>query len=275
MYLTKSKKIRKNVKTKRIIIKKKNRNKSKRQKGGDIPQKIFMTFGDSSFVNRSENYLNAGKRLKSQAEKTKIFDKCLHFTNADLMNDIDFWDQHYNFINNNKRGNGYWIWKSYLIKKTIEKLNDGDMLVYLDVGCEIDYKKTDKIKTYMEKLKEYPILKTDVSCVEKCWCKQDLINKMKPSEDDLNSYQIQSGAMMFLVNPITKKLVNEWYNYSRNYYNLDDSDSELKNDECFKEHRHDQSIFSLLVKKYKLNNNISLHDVFNYARNRSGVSILK
>jgi hypothetical protein len=48
----------------------------------------------------------------------------------------------------------------------------------------------------------------------------------------------------------TMKLVNEWYKYSSIYHLIDDSKSNAKNDDIFYEHRHDQSIFSLIRKKY-------------------------
>ena len=44
-----------------------------------------------------------------------------------------FWENHSSFIENNKKGYGYWLWKPYIIKKTLEKMKKGDILLYLDV----------------------------------------------------------------------------------------------------------------------------------------------
>ena len=154
----------------------------------------------------------------------------------------------------------------------MSKLDDGDILLYLDGGCEIDHKKKDKIKLYMEKTKTNLLIGTTTPHLEKCWCKKDLINLIQPEDNSLNTYQRQAGAIMILVNPITRKFVNEWESYTYNYHNLNDAPSKDKNDECFREHRHDQSIFSLLVKKYNLDNDISLHDVIEIKRNKSGKS---
>ena len=38
-------------------------------------------------------------------------------------------------IFNSKRGGGYWIWKPYLIHKTLKKMNHGDYLIYMDSGA--------------------------------------------------------------------------------------------------------------------------------------------
>ena len=241
--------------------------KKYRKIGGNLNKKYFVTFSDGN-----QNYLDAGKRLVSQAEKTNLFNSCIHYKNIDLQNDTDFWNKHHKFIEDNRRGNGYWIWKPYIINKTMSKLDDGDILLYLDGGCEIDHKKKDKIKLYMEKTKTNLLIGTTTPHLEKCWCKKDLINLIQPEDNSLNTYQRQAGGIMILVNPITRKFVNEWESYTYNYHNLNDTPSKDKNDECFREHRHDQSIFSLLVKKYNLDNDISLHDVIEYQRNKSGKS---
>ena len=46
------------------------------------------------------------------------------------------------------------------------------------------------------------------------------------------------------------KMVEIWYNIASNYHFLNDERSLLRNDFSFVEHRHDQSIFSLLRRKY-------------------------
>lgn len=67
-------------------------------------------------------------------------------------------------------------------------------------------------------------------------------------------------------------MVNEWYELGCDYHNIDDSPSILKNIDGFIEHRHDQSIFSLLTKKYNLFSERSLYNSIHYIRNKSGIS---
>ena len=92
------------------------------------------------------------------------------------------------------------------------------------------------------------------------------------NQDFLNSYQHQAGAILFFINDKTKKLVNRWYELSSNYHLIDDSPSINKNIDKFKQHRHDQSIFSLLTKKLNLFSSNNLHDCINVYRNISGIS---
>ena len=35
-----------------------------------------------------------------------------------------------------KRGAGYWLWKPYIILKTLQSMTDGDFLMYADAGSE-------------------------------------------------------------------------------------------------------------------------------------------
>ena len=81
-------------------------------------KKVFLTFGGPTV-----NYHNAVKRISKEAQDLKFFDEIISLTDLDLKKDTVFWKQHGKFLENNKRGYGYWLWKSYLIKKTLEKLN--------------------------------------------------------------------------------------------------------------------------------------------------------
>ena len=54
----------------------------------------------------------------------------------------------------------------------------------------------------------------------------DLIEKLNMNDDKyLNNIQRQSGANMFFIYKETRDLVNEWYDLSCDYHNIDDSPS--------------------------------------------------
>jgi hypothetical protein len=112
---------------------------------------------------------------------------------------------------------------------------------------------------------------------DKDWNKMDLILNLDMNDIDvLKTRQHQAGALMFLVCDITLNIVNEWYKLGCEYHNIDDSPSISKNLDCFREHRHDQSIFSLLTKKYNVYSKSCLSKkCIKYSRNKSGVTKLK
>jgi len=230
----------------------------------------FITFGAGG-----QNFYDAGNRLMDQANNLNLFDKLTFYTDENLKNDKTFWNQHSRFIENNRRGYGYWLWKSYLIKKTMETMNHGDVLLYLDCGCEIDINKKDIVRNYLEYVKKEYIISTHTH-IERDWTKMDLIKKLDMLDDRyLNTQQHEAGVIFFFVCRETIDLVNEWYKLACDYDNINDHPSIYKNLECFNEHRHDQSIFSLLTKKYNLHSkNYSAHECINYARNKSGNSCI-
>ena len=240
---------------------------NERFKKNSLKKKYLITFGAGS-----QNYINAGKRLIEQANNTNYFDKTFLFTDKELKDDKIFWKQHSEFIQKNRRGYGYWIWKPYIIKKTMKEMNDGDILLYSDCGNEIGGKKKDLIPKFFEYVNKEKLIYTTTQ-IEKEWNKMDLLLYLGVNKDNiLNSQQRQAGLVMFLVCKETKDLVNKWYSIACNYHMIDDSPSYTPNLKYFKEHRHDQSIFSLLSKKLNFHSKKTLHDCVYYHRNKTGNS---
>lgn len=208
---------------------------------------LFLSFGGGS-----EDYHQAVARIGKQAETFGIFDEILCYTESDLQKDKDFWDKHGNFISNNKRGYGYWIWKPYLIHKVItEKMNDGDIIVYIDAGCEMNIYGKKRFSEYIELVKQNGTLAFQMDLLEKEWTKMDLLKILQM--DNENTGQIQATMQFYKRNTQNVNLINQIYKLSTmmNYRFVNDSPSIEKNDGTFKEHRHEQSILSLLFKKNK------------------------
>jgi len=91
----------------------------------------------------------------------------------------------------------------------------------------------------------------------------------------LSSEQHQGCILLINVNSKTRSFINEWYELGCDYHNIDDSPSIAKNSNVFREHRHDQSIYSLLFKKYNYSSKYLLSDSIEILRNRTGISRLK
>jgi len=84
--------------------------------------------------------------------------------------------------------------------------------------------------------------------IEKDYNKMDLLLLDILENEDLDTPQHQAGALIFLICEKTRNLINLWYDLCCDYHNIDDSPSISQNLDCFLEHRHDQSVFSLLTK---------------------------
>lgn len=223
----------------------------------------FITFGSHN------SYIEGGKRLIKQANELNIFTESILYTPEYLKNDVEFWNSHSDFINKNQRGYGYWLWKPFIIKKAMENMNDGDILLYLDCGCELSCNKKSELLKCIDIVKTDKIVGT-LTLVEKDWNKMDLIKKLDMEKSEyLDTNQRQGGTNLFLVCEETRRLVNEWYSLGCDYHNIDDSPSNTQNLENFREHRHDQSIFSLLTKKYNIYSNHGLDNSIYVIRNFS------
>lgn len=237
----------------------------------------FITFGAGA-----QNYYDAVDRLQNQAKQIDLFDNITTYSDKDLQTDSEFWPKHGEFIESNKRGYGYWLWKSYLVKKTMATMKDGDILLYLDCGCEIDSKNRELLKFLFEKVKTCDIIITTTENEERHWNKMDVPMYLNMTDEvHLISGQHQAGVLLIHVCDKMRKFINEWYEICCNYSLIDDSPSVSPNYYRFAEHRHDQSVFSILIKKYNMCNgeynfwNFILLNCIRINRNISGVSELQ
>ena len=238
-----------------------------------MQQLHFLSFGGPT-----KKYHDAVNRLHLQAIEMNVFSSMFVFTDSDLMADEPFWSKHGNFILSNPRGYGYWIWKSYLIKQTLAKIPNGDILLYLDAGCELNPYAKQRFFELVNKTFDKKIIGTHASSTDITYTKQDTIHVLgmtdKPSL--LKKNHMQAGYLMMVKCPEIVNLIDTWFEFVEKYNLLDDSPSVLQNSPHFIEHRHDQSIFNLLVKDRGLINydaepaDCKIKNPVWYCRNRDG-----
>ena len=212
-----------------------------------------------SFGGGGQNYIDAVNRITREFRtNTTQFDKIVAKTDADLKQDPEFWPRHGKFIDANTRGYGYWLWKPYLIMKTLEIMNDGDILFYVDSGCELLPNENNdlEIKKLAKSCDKNLILYTMyIAGEEKQYNKMDLVNTIISDADQktkvMNRKQNTATIIIMKKTDQTYEFASEWYSICCKYSNIDDSPSREANDPSFIEHRHDQSVFSLLTKSGK------------------------
>ena len=159
--------------------------------------------------------------------------------------------------------------------KTLETMNDNDILVYADAGCEIDIQKKSKYNDIFNSVKSDLIIGTLTNHNEHKYNKKDLILYLDMDDDEyLNTIQRQASVLCILKCKQTYDIIKEWYNIACNYHLIYDSPSNELNHDSFKEHRHDQAIYSLLTKKYNIYSDKNMRSVIDVKRNRTGKSRL-
>lgn len=209
-------------------------------------------------------YQTEANKLIGDISDLNIFDECYMVTQEDLEQDTNYWNDHQKFIKSHSRGYGLYLWKSYVIKKYIDSMQNGDVLLYSDACCRVSLASeardmcircinTVKHNEILCASSNYMVDVSSIGCIvpayDRYWCKKDLIN-MLDAKDYIDTPQIQANIVFFYVCDKVRHMVNLWYTLSHNFgYHFINSDRSIYGvDECM-DHLHDQASFSLLVKK--------------------------
>lgn len=170
--------------------------------------------------------------------------KQINLTNRDLPQ--EFLEEKKDFFLE-KRGYGYWIWKPYIIKEELYRLNDDEILLYID---STDLPNKSFFDFVLEHFKKNEVLLINRGgYIHGEWTKRDCFVYMNCDETKYyNSLQLDAGVIGVMKNTTTINLINEWQKVMNNKSIIDDSPNtmNLPNLNNFKEHRHDQSVLTNL-----------------------------
>ncbi len=195
----------------------------------------------------SGDFLKAQKYSLNKALKLGCVDEVFCYTFSDI--DTKFQNDNKEILNN-KKGGGYWLWKPYFILKSLHEIKDGDFLFYCDTGAY----PTGNLSILCDELNAIgqDIMGFSLPLVEKQWTKQDLIKKMGcNSREYTETPQILASYILIRKTEKSIKFFEEYLSMSSSIDNIKDIEPSEEKGDCI-EHRHDQSIFSLLYKKNNL-----------------------
>jgi len=201
----------------------------------------ILTFAKGNFI-ESQNKLK--KHLDSIGIKNQK-----HITDKDLPKEFL---TEYDEILKLKRGYGYCIWKPYIILEQLKLINDDEILLYID-STDLPEKSffDDVIKNFNEI--EYFFVNRGYNHGQ--WTKRDTFVLMNcDNEEYYNHVQLEAGVVGLKKNDFNKRLVQEWFEYTKNKNILTELPNicNLPNINNFREHRYDQSILTNLFIKNKL-----------------------
>lgn len=191
------------------------------------------------------------KRIEIEARNSVFFDTINCLCPGDLPTKYRI--ENLLLLNSFTRGYGYWIWKSFVIKLLLEKVDDGDVILYADAGSMINIEGKKRFNEYVELLcqSRYSNLSFQTVHSEKKYNKSDVFEYFNVLNNDIikDSGQLYGGVFMVKKDSNSIALVNEWYSICHNHKKMiSDEASQIANDAEFIDHRHDQSIFSVLRK---------------------------
>lgn len=205
-------------------------------------------------------------RLKKQAQQLGVYDSI--FTATDKQLEPAFRKKFADKLKNGVRGFGYWCWKPQVIWQQLEQMQAGEVLQYSDAGCHLNAAGIGRLNDYFELANssgsgilafqaippQKPLMydgRKLRAIVEREWSKGDLLDwfGVRNVQDVVETPQYAGGIIFIKKCAESSEIIRCWMDlYHKDFSLADDSASKSPNLPGFVEHRHDQSIFSILCK---------------------------
>ncbi len=215
-------------------------------------RRIFLTFGDGR-----TGWMKASRRLLRESKKTALFSENYSFT----LNDISQIDSDaFRTIQKIRarqefRGCGFWIWKpAMLFWAHLQFPNDH--LLYVDAGSHFktDPSGTNRLCQLLIEAEQNGALAWSLpNHNELQWTKSETLDLLKPSNSIVCENQVQSGYISLPPSLERNELLGQWRNFAleSDGFHFTDELRGVQHPE-FIEHRHDQSVLSILWKSLSL-----------------------
>eukprot|EP00747_Dinoflagellata_sp_TGD_P106472 gnl/TRDRNA2_/TRDRNA2_169861_c0_seq13.p1 gnl/TRDRNA2_/TRDRNA2_169861_c0~~gnl/TRDRNA2_/TRDRNA2_169861_c0_seq13.p1 ORF type:complete len:342 (-),score=17.93 gnl/TRDRNA2_/TRDRNA2_169861_c0_seq13:49-1074(-) len=227
----------------------------------------FLTFGHGT-------YAKFVRQICEQAASTHRFTTLHCFT--DLPKPVlqaHDWSKHLQFA----LGYGYWFWKPALAYHILHSMSDGDVLFYTDAGTRIrngsewttlkagitgvydpmrilftsTHTEAFRLDNLVRQMTGADILAFHLSALqERTWTKGDIFAEfgVTPHSDYGNTPQICATYFFVKKSSRTIEFMRKWVDLVTNLQFLTNAKSKTPNDKTFRQNRHDQSLFSMMLK---------------------------
>lgn len=214
--------------------------------------KIHISFADGpKYYKENQNFL---------AEKYKNFGFVCKTYNRSGIEDF--------FINANEKilsnsiGNGYWLWKPYIILKELINMSDDDILLYTDCADDVISDPSEFISKILDMNDGILIVETEFKNIH--YTKKDCFVIMDcDNEKYHNSFHMEAGICAFRKNKKSIKFVSEWLENCKNYDSICNETIVHENYPSFIAHRNDQSILTNLSIRYGIRT-VTIREMYKY-----------
>lgn len=157
-----------------------------------------------------------------------------------------------------ERGGGWWAWKPFIINAELNRMNEGDWILYCDTGRIYPFKVIDRsldilIEWTLRQLQFcMPGVKIPWKGPMSRWTKRDAF--VLTGSDDSRCHEaspVQASFSLWRVCKESRGFVQQWLDWccDRRLVSDDQNTCGLANAPDFVEHRHDQSLLTLLCLK--------------------------
>ena len=162
----------------------------------------------------------------------------------------DYWRVHADTVRRHRRGFGLWTWKPYVVRRSLESLPVGDLLLYCDVGCSLNPEGLGRLEEYLALAADDPagVLAFSLDGTVGEWAKRAALEDCGVDTPAMRQREMITATCFVLrAGPAMLDLVREWERRMADVRIVDDSPSAGGEHPEFRAHRHDQSIFTLVA----------------------------
>ena len=203
--------------------------------------KYLINYADLGFYN--------SRMTNSMSGIQAGFDAVIQYKKEDI--DSSFYERNKRILSQ-RRGAGYWLWKPYIIYKTLERVDEGDIVFYSDAGSKF-VKQADPI---------FDALQNDMGVIafemaghhkEGEYCRRSVIEQVLGETESVHDTD-QNMASFVGTRKCKSSLevIGAWLTLCQNPDLILDKSPEAGELSNFKDHRHDQALWSLLTKKMSI-----------------------
>lgn len=151
------------------------------------------------------------------------------------------------------KGNGYYLWKPYFLNKAYRELKEGDYLIYTDAGS-IYVNRIQYLIDCMEREgQDIMVFSLQNQMFERKYTKRDAFILMECDTPRFtDTPQSIGGYVLYKKSDFVRKFLEEDLKFAQDERIITDQQNTLGYDNYpeFIAHRHDQSVWSLMIKKY-------------------------
>lgn len=155
-----------------------------------------------------------------------------------------------NPILNERVGAGWWLWKPYIILKTLESIPENSLLLYADSGLLIRQPIREFIdKQFLNHNKSVVLFAYDpkIYFFAGATATGDTFHYLGCNNDRCRyGHHVWAGLLIIKNNKSSRKFISDWLHACCNENLLKGSDLKYSNYPEFKYHQHDESILSVL-----------------------------
>jgi hypothetical protein len=149
------------------------------------------------------------------------------------------------------KGGGYWIHKVLLLRYQMNRYKDNDIILWVD-NDRLDFFAQGTFKTVLEamdKRKADFVVETQAA-TEYSYTKEDVMVAFNATEEMRTSLQVNANALLVRNSPKMRRFLDATIECASDWHMISDEASFFPNHPDFQDHRHDQSIISMMVKKF-------------------------